>query len=51
MEQVSIVNNYYAPLYEHSGDNRFEDEVDLRAHGNEVDRVVQKLRAGGEKRI
>ncbi|WP_102346820.1 hypothetical protein [Bacillus sp. Marseille-P3661] len=41
--------NYNAPLVEHNGDVKLEDDIDVKTYWNERDLLAQRLRAGGER--
>jgi len=46
---TSVVNNYNAPLIEHSGDVVLEDQADIRQYQSEQATVAQQLLARGER--
>ncbi|WP_308637723.1 hypothetical protein [Paenibacillus silvisoli] len=48
-QAASVVNNYNAPLIQHSGDVRLEDEADIRSYWGERDTIAQRLIAKGER--
>lgn len=49
--QAPVVNNYNAPLIEHSGDIILEDQADIRSYQSEQASVAQQLLAKGERAV
>lgn len=50
-QPASVVNNYNAPLIEHSGDIILEDQADIKSYHSEQSTVAQQLLAKGERAV
>ncbi|SEM81921.1 hypothetical protein [Paenibacillus sp. OV219] len=48
-QAAPIINNYNAPLVQHSGDVRLEDQADIQSYWGERDAVAQRMLARGER--
>lgn len=46
---TQVVNNYNAPLVEHNGDVRLDDDVDVTQYWRERDLLAARLKSGGER--